>query len=196
MTLKILLIYPRWRKLERQTEFHLPPHGPIVFAASLPARTEVVFIDENVESLDPGATADLVALSVMLTCQLPRAYEIAGHFRNEGVPVMFGGIAAMLHSPEMTAHCDSVFLGEAEGRMEAVLEDLEKGRLRKVYDYMEVPAAIESIGPARRDLLKRELYQYRGVQMLDLVHASRGCKFNCFPAAWASSGGGASGPGP
>ena len=34
--MKFRLIYPRWKKLDRQTEFHLPPHGPVVFAATLP----------------------------------------------------------------------------------------------------------------------------------------------------------------
>jgi radical SAM superfamily enzyme YgiQ (UPF0313 family) len=189
VTVKILLVYPRWRKLERQTEFHLPPHGPIVFAATIPASVETIFVDENVESLDLSADADLVAISVMLTCQLPRGYEIADAFGKRGVPVIFGGIAVMLHSVEVATHGDSIFLGEAEGRFGVVLEDLEKGRLRKVYDFMDEPASIASVGPARRDLLKHDLYQYRGVQMLDLIHASRGCKFNCFPCCVGFLGG-------
>ena len=49
--MNIKLIYPRWRKLEFQTPFDLPPHGPIVFAASLPRNIELTFVDENVESL-------------------------------------------------------------------------------------------------------------------------------------------------
>ncbi len=36
--MKFRLIYPKWPKLDRQTEFHLPPHGPVVFAAALPDR--------------------------------------------------------------------------------------------------------------------------------------------------------------
>jgi radical SAM superfamily enzyme YgiQ (UPF0313 family) len=187
--MKILLIYPAWKKLERQTTFHLPPHGPVVFAAALPSDVTVEFVDENVEEIDFSAGADLVALSVMLSCQLPRAFEISAQFRNRAIPVIFGGIAVMLHSEEVAAHADSVFLGEAEGRMEMVLADLKKGQLRKLYDYMHDFPAIDSIGPARRDLLKRDLYQYRNVQMLDLVHASRGCKFNCFPCCTGFLGG-------
>lgn len=187
--MKILLIYPTWKKLERQTQFHLPPHGPVVFAAALPRDVEVEFVDENVEDIDFSAGADLVALSVMLSCQLPRAFEISAQFRSRGIPVIFGGIAAMLHSEEVSAHADSVFLGEAEGRMEMVLADLRRGNLRKVYDYMYDHPDIGSIGPARRDLLKHNLYRYRNVQMLDLVHASRGCRFNCFPCCTGFLGG-------
>ena len=47
--MKFRLIYPKWPKLQRQTKFHLPPHGPVVFAACLPPDVEVEFIDENLE---------------------------------------------------------------------------------------------------------------------------------------------------
>ena len=49
--MKFKLIYPKWRKLDRQTAFHLPPHGPVVFAATIPEDVEVEFVDENVEDL-------------------------------------------------------------------------------------------------------------------------------------------------
>ncbi|TRO81845.1 B12-binding domain-containing radical SAM protein [Desulfuromonas acetexigens] len=187
--MKMLLIYPRWSKLERQTEFHLPPHGPVVFAATLPPEVEVEFVDENLEAVDFAASADLVALSVMLSCQLPRAFEIARRFREQGRTVIFGGIAVMLHAEEVALHADAVFLGEAEGRMAAVIDDFQAGRLKPVYDYMNNHPDIRLVGTARRDLLKRELYNYRGVQMLDLVHASRGCKFDCFPCCTGYLGG-------
>jgi radical SAM superfamily enzyme YgiQ (UPF0313 family) len=45
------------------------------------------------------------------------------------------------------------------------------------------------VGTARRDILNRDLYNYRGVQMVDLVHASRGCRFHCYPCAVAYLGG-------
>ncbi len=54
---------------------------------------------------------------------------------------------------------------------------------------MNNPPAIELIGTARREILNRDLYNYRGVQMLDLVHASRGCKFDCFPCCTGFLGG-------
>lgn len=161
----------------------------MVFAAALPRGIEVEFVDENVQAIDFGAAPEMVALSVMLSCQLPRAFEISALFRSRGIPVIVGGIAAMLHHEEVLAHCDSVFLGEAEGRMERLLDDYNKGCLRKVYDHMSDHPASSSIGPARRDLLKRDLYRYRGVQMLDLVHASRGCRFNCFPCCTRFLGG-------
>ena len=51
LTMKFKLIYPRWPKLKGQNEFHLPPHGPVVFAAALPEDVDVEFIDENLETI-------------------------------------------------------------------------------------------------------------------------------------------------
>lgn len=187
--MKLELIYPRWPKLERQTEFHLPPHGPVVFAAALPEWVEVNFTDENLQCMDFDASCDLVAISTMLTSQLPRAFEIAREFQSRGKKVIFGGIATMLHADEVQEYADSVFLGEVEGRIEQVLRDFEAGNLKPVYDYMHNHPDINLVGTARREILQRDLYNYRGVQMLDLVHASRGCKFNCFPCCTGYLGG-------
>jgi radical SAM superfamily enzyme YgiQ (UPF0313 family) len=187
--MRFKLIYPRWPKLKHQLEFHLPPHGPVVFAATLPEDIEVEFVDENLEEIDFSDPTDVVGISMMLTIQVTRGWEIADIYRKMGIPVIFGGIATMLHAKETASHADAVFLGEAEGRMETVLDDLKQGRLKKVYDYLDDPPPIEWVGIARRDILKRELYNYKGIQMVDLVHASRGCRYHCYPCAVAYLGG-------
>ena len=187
--MKFRLIYPKWPKLDRQSEFHLPPHGPVVFAASLPDDIEVEFVDENLETINFDDPVDFVGISMMLTVQIKRGWEIADTYRRRGIRVIFGGIATMLHAEETMEHADAVFLGESEGRMEGVLADFRKGRLQKVYNFLEDRPPIETVGTARRDILKRDLYNYKGIQMVDLVHASRGCRFHCYPCAVAYLGG-------
>jgi len=187
--MKFKLIYPKWPKLARQTEFHLPPHGPVVFAAALPEDVDVAFIDENLASINFDDPVDLVAISMMLTVQVKRGWEIADIYRRKGVIVIFGGIATMLHAEETMRHADAVFIGEAEGKMEQVLADFKAGQLQKIYNCLEDRPPIETIGSARRGILKRDLYNYRGIQMVDLVHASRGCRFHCYPCAVAYLGG-------
>ena len=187
--MRFKLIYPKWPKLKEQTEFHLPPHGPVVFAASLPDDVDVGFVDENLETIDFDDPADLVGISMMLSLQVKRGWQIADTYRKKGVKVIFGGISTMLHAEETMKHADSVFLGEAEGKMDKVLSDFRNGRLQQVYDFMEDRPPIEQVGPARRDLLKKDLYSYKGVQMVDLVHASRGCRFHCYPCCVAYLGG-------
>jgi len=187
--MKFTLIYPKWKKLRGQTEFHLPPHGPVVFAAALPKDIEIKFIDENLETIDFDDQADLIGISMMLTSQVKRGWEIADEYRKRGLPVICGGIATMLHAEETSLHADAVFLGEAEGRMEQVLDDFRNNQLRKIYDYLTDFPPIESVGIARRDILKRQLYNYKGIQMVDLFHASRGCRFDCYPCCVSYLGG-------
>ena len=187
--MKLKLIYPRWKKLPGQTTFNLPPHGPVVFAATLPEYVDVSFTDENVEELDMDEECDVVAISMMLTTQVKRGWAIADAYRAKGIPVMFGGISTMLHAEETLQHADSIFLGESEGRQEQVFQDLQNGCLKKVYNYMGHQPDIALVGPARRDLYKRELYNHKGVQMVDLFHASRGCRFSCYPCAVSYLGG-------
>ncbi|MHB8136898.1 MAG: B12-binding domain-containing radical SAM protein [Smithellaceae bacterium] len=187
--MKFLLIYPKWEKLERQTRFTLPPHGPVVMAACLPADVDVKFIDENVEPIDFDTGTDFVGISMMLTAQVKRGWEIADTFRAKGIKVICGGIATMLHAEECEQHADAVYMGEAEGRMEQIFADFRAGNLQKVYNFMQDQPPIESVGTARRSILNRDMYNYRGVQMVDLVHASRGCRFNCYPCAVRFLGG-------
>ena len=187
--MKLKLIYPKWKKLPGQTTFNLPPHGPVVFAATLPEEVEVSFTDENVEELNMDEECDVVAISMMLTTQVKRGWAIADAYRAKGIPVMFGGISTMLHAEETLQHADSIFLGESEGRSAQVIEDLKNGKLKKVYNYMGNQPDIALVGPARRDLYKRELYNHKGVQMVDLFHASRGCRFSGYPCAVSYLGG-------
>jgi radical SAM superfamily enzyme YgiQ (UPF0313 family) len=187
--LKLKIIYPKWPKLKNQPKFNLPPHGPVVFAATLNDDIDISFCDENVQELNFDEDADLIALSVTLTCQTPRAWEIADRYRANGQRVLVGGIAATLHPTEAMEHADAVFLGEAEGHSNAVIEDFKRGELKKLYDFSTDYPETTLIKTARRDILDRKLYNFRGVQMIDLVHASRGCRFNCFPCCTPFLGG-------
>lgn len=183
------LIYPKWTKLEGQNTFVLPPLGPAAFAATLPEDITVDFIDENLQPLDYNDSADLVGISVMLTAQIRRGWEIADEYRRRGKKVIFGGIGTMLHAQETMEHADSVFLGETEGRMEEVLDDFRKDQLKKVYNYLPYPPDTSLIGPARRSILNEDLYYHKGIRMVDLFHASRGCRFACYPCAASFLGG-------
>ena len=186
---KLKLIYPKWKKLPGQTTFNLPPHGPVVFAASLPDYVDVSFTDENVEEIDFNEDCDIVSISMMLSTQVKRGWEIADCFRKQGKKVIFGGISTMLHAEETIEHADSVFLGESEGRMEEVFNDFKAKKLKKIYNFMGNLPDINLVGTARRDLYKKHLYNHKGVQMVDLFHASRGCRFSCYPCAVSYLGG-------
>lgn len=187
--MKFKLIYPRWPKLEGQTAFNLPPHGPVVMAAAIPEWVDVVFVDENVDVLEVCDDADLIGISMMLTAQVKRGWAIADAYRKIGKKVIFGGISTMLHAEETMEHADAIFMGEVEGRMEAVFTDFVNNKLKQVYNFMYQHPDINLVGPARRDLLDREKYNHKGVQMVDLFHASRGCRYSCYPCCVSFLGG-------
>ena len=187
--MKFRLIYPKWKKLEGQTAFNLPPHGPVVMAAEIPDWVEVEFVDENVQEVLFDQEPDLVGISMMLTSQVRRGWEIADAYRKLGKKVIFGGISTMLHAEETLPHADSIFMGEVEGRLSAVFDDFHKGELKQAYNFLNDPPDAALIGPARRSILNDELYYYRGVRMVDLFHASRGCKFKCYPCCVPFLGG-------
>ena len=187
--MKFKLIYPKWKKLEGQTTFNLPPHGPVVMAAALPEFVNIDFIDENVENLEIKDDADFIGISMMLTTQVKRGWEIADEYRKIGKKVIFGGISTMLHAQETMLHADSVFLGEAEGKLEKVFSDFQANKLQKIYNFINDQPDINLVGPARRDILNKDLYYHKGVRMVDLFHASRGCKYKCYPCAVCYLGG-------
>ncbi len=95
-------------------------------AAEIPEDVEVDFTDENVEDLVIDENCDFVGISTMLTTQVRRGWEIADQYRKLGKKVIFGGISTMLHAEEAMLHSDSVFLGEVEGRLKQVFDDLQK----------------------------------------------------------------------
>ena len=143
---------------------------------------KISFTDEHVQTLDFNESADLIFISCMLTCQIPRGWEIADTFREMGKTVVMGGISTHLHAEESMTHGRLRFSGRSrKGRTPQVLEDFMRGELKPLYDFRGNFPDTALIKPARRSILDRELYNYRGVQMVALIHASRGCRFKMFP---------------
>ena len=187
--MKLLIIYPSWPKLAGQTRFDLPPLGPIQAAACADASWQVAVCDENVEAVDFQCDCDLVGLSIMLTCQAPRAYELAREFRARGKTVLMGGLHVSLCPEEAASHADSIVVGEAEGLMEQALADFERGAIQPIYRREGFPD-INAMPLPRRDLYdKKRHYTHKDWELVDLVETSRGCRFNCYPCCTPYLGG-------
>jgi len=155
----------------------------------------VRIVDEVAEDLPGDLEPDLVALT-SLTITVPRAYEIARHFRQRGVPVVLGGVHATLVPDEAQQYVDIVYQGEAESSWPAVIADFEAGKLKPRYN--GGATTIEADGPSLRS---GHAYQLQGLPMprrsaysrsylLQLVSASRGCVYRCeFCTLWKLEGG-------
>jgi len=147
------------------------PLGLMVLAGLTPPEWEISIVDENLGVPDYAAMPrpDLVGITAF-TSQANRAYEVATHFRNLGVPVVMGGIHATMCLEEVMERADSVVTGEAEGIWPQVLEDARNGSLNRRYD--GGLAEISDVPLARHDLLASG-YAFGAIQ------TTRGCPLNC-----------------
>jgi radical SAM superfamily enzyme YgiQ (UPF0313 family) len=147
------------------------PLSLMVLAGLTPPEWDTSIVDENLGVPDYPAMPrpDLVGITAF-TSQANRAYEVAGHFRRLGVPVVMGGIHATMCLDEVLEHVDSVVTREADSVWPEVLEDARQGRLKRRYDGGF--AEMTDVAPARHDLLSRG-YAFGAIQ------TTRGCPLNC-----------------
>jgi hypothetical protein len=127
----------------------------------------------------------LLALVGVQSNQYPRALDIARPFRAAGIPVVIGGFhvsgcVAMLDgcAVDLDACRDigvSMFAGEAEGRLELVLQDAATERLAPLYDFMRNLPDIEG---APVPFLPK-LYVERTLGLSTSFDAGRGCPYQC-----------------
>lgn len=169
--MKLLLINPANAKraeLMMAKSFRFPPLGLGYIAALTPSDWEVTLIDENFEPFR-YQEADLVGLTAF-TCVAPRAYEIAGIYREHGIPTVIGGIHASMLPEEALGYVDTVVIGEAESVWYQVIADFMAGKMQHIYrgKWLDLTGVIQP----HRGLFRRE-YAFGTIQ------ASRGCPIDC-----------------
>jgi radical SAM superfamily enzyme YgiQ (UPF0313 family) len=187
--MKIHFIFPSWPKLREQTRFDLPPLGIISAAAMVPEDIDITVTDENVQPIDFDNETDLVGISIMLTCQAPRAYEIAREFRKRNKTVVMGGLHVALCPDEAAVHADSIVIGESEGLIRMMVNDFRDMNLKKLYKMEGFPDMTKIPNPRRGLYNKKKYYTYKGWELVDLIQTSRGCRFNCYPCCVPYLGG-------
>lgn len=180
-SVRVLLVYPRdpesfWsfrhvlRFVGRRAAF--PPLGLMTVAAMLPAGWSLKLVDTNLAALEDRdiAWADWVMLSGMIVHQ-DSARQIARRCAGLGKPVIAGGpLFTTGHRgyPEIP----HFVLGEAEGVIRELVDDMRRGALRAVYRASEYPE-IRATPVPRWDLIELRHYVTMPVQF------SRGCPFDC-----------------
>jgi radical SAM superfamily enzyme YgiQ (UPF0313 family) len=171
---KVLLIFPREKgvKYSNDTLYPFPMLGLTILASFFPRNYEVKIINEAIEEIDFNSEVALVGITA-LTCVSKRAYDVADLFRERGVKVILGGVHPSLLPEEAKEHADSVFIGEAEERLEKVLGDFEAGTLQPFYKN-EGWSDLKGMPVARRDLLGKK---YSPV--FKAIETTRGCPNRC-----------------
>jgi hypothetical protein len=127
----------------------------------------------------------LVALVGVQSNQFPRAVDIGRPLVAAGIPVCIGGFhaagsLAMLPEPpaeirEAWALGISIFAGEAEGRLDGLLQDAYHGKLKPLYDR---DAELPGLEGVRTPVLPRSALR-RQLSARTTFDAGRGCPFQC-----------------
>lgn len=148
-----------------------PPLGLATLAAYLNPDDDIEIQDEHVETLTLDDHPDLVVIQVYITSAY-RAYELADHYRSQGVFVALGGLHVTSMPDEAAAHADVIFLGPGEDTWPQFLADFRHGRAARRYQSSQ--RTLIGLPPIRRDLIKRHLYL-----VPNSIVVSRGCPHKC-----------------
>jgi len=170
--MKILLISPSVDPNGKTNKQMLMPQLALFILEGLtPKEHQVVTLDEEAEDIDLEQDCDLVGISFM-TSNASRAYWLAREFKKRGRTVVLGGVHPTLLPDEASPHGDSVVIGEAEGVWAELLEDHQKGRLKKIY-HEPRPDLSTYVPKNFSKITKRHLFG-----MVPIM-TTRGCPYHC-----------------
>jgi radical SAM superfamily enzyme YgiQ (UPF0313 family) len=152
----------------------LPSLGLLTLAGQTPDNIDLEYLE--VKELGEVATLptdfDAVAIS-SFTARIKAAYELADRFRSEGTIVILGGLHVTALPQEASAHADAVVVGEGEPVWPQLIDDLQRGTLRRIYDARPYSFDLAKAPMPRFELLDPARYNRVTVQ------TQRGCPFDC-----------------
>jgi len=152
----------------------LPSLGLLTLAAMTPPPHRVTYLEipSPGDLADLPGSFDLVAIS-SFTAQMPEAYALARRFRDAGALVVLGGLHVTALPDEAEEHADAVVVGEGEAVWPRLLDDAERGRLRRRYDARSEPFDLALAPVPSFEILDVSRYNRLTVQ------TSRGCPWRC-----------------
>ncbi|MCP4269541.1 MAG: radical SAM protein [Candidatus Brocadiaceae bacterium] len=187
--MKALLInpskYDTYGNLERYQWGGLPPLNLVIVASLMQEQgVKVVLVDEYVQDIPFDSDYDLVGISTTFTCTFPRVIDICGKFKEKMIPVVLGGTHATCMHKEVLEYCDAVILGEAEGKVEELLNDLRAtDKLKPLYGSQQfIDLGSEPFRRPPYELVDMEKYIKLGVLKKSnffAIESSRGCPMPC-----------------
>ncbi len=128
-----------------------------------------------------------VAMFTVSTTNCIATYEVADQARSRGVKVVMGGIHVSMVPQEAAAHADAIVIGEAEGVIDSLLDDLDAGNLATAYEGgraaslagLPVPAWDLGVTPIRRGSGSEGQNAVDYAPWVIPVQTSRGCRNAC-----------------
>ncbi len=172
--MKLLLIAPAGLEVQGVKGKHIHHLNLAVIAAlATPYFDEVRIVEEEFERLDLNESADLVGIT-MMSCQAPRGYYLADHFRKRGIPTICGGSHASFMVEECSGHFDSVVINEVEMIWDEIMEDFQADRLKPVY-HTDKLIDLKDLPMPRKDLF----FETGSTLNAQVLQTGRGCPLGC-----------------
>lgn len=143
-------------------------------AAGTPGHWELRYWDENLLQGPPPLKPfpEVVGITVHLTFA-ERAYQLAAWYRRWGAKVILGGLHVLTAPDEAAPHADALAIGEGVQVWPHILQDVEEGTLKPVYEggYKR---------PYRDDPMpRRDLVAGSDFLTTSSIIATRGCHNRC-----------------
>jgi len=159
--------------------------GDVAFDIQVFDETNIRIRPDRIARMIEQAGDGMVMLVGVQSNQFPRALDVAASLRARGIKVCIGGfhvsgVISMLDGVDADldrakAMGVSVFAGEAEGRLDEVLQDAAAGALKPLYNYMPDLPNLEG-APIPLMPAQRAQRTAGGVTSFD---AGRGCPYQC-----------------
>ncbi|MEW6776563.1 MAG: radical SAM protein [Bdellovibrionota bacterium] len=172
---KLLLVAPAGLEVQGVRGKHVH-HLNLGILAALGEKyfTDIEIAEEEFSPIDLNQTPDLVGMT-MMTCQAPRGYWLADHFRKKGSKVIMGGSHTSFRLEEGLRHADAVVNGEVEDLWPQIMQDFSGGKLEgKVYHADTLPD-LAKIPMPRKDLFFKTNTTFNA----QVIQSGRGCPLGC-----------------
>lgn len=190
---KVLFIEPRAPRAHIFSRVVIPRLGCVLLGTILRQQgLEVKVIVEEVSSPNLATLdfhPDLVCIS-SITSTIPRAYQLADYYRQQGIPVVMGGPHSSFLPAESLEHADYVVCGEGDEALPELITACNEGR-----GFESIPNLCFSQGEGIQQNPRRpyiEDLDTLPIPDYSLIHGwhpgrhpyisiatSRGCPFNC-----------------
>lgn len=143
-----------------------------LLAAMMPDEWETEIILEILEDIPWDTDADIIGISSMGHGVI-RSLDIAKEFKNRGKTVILGGYMVSIMAEEAAKYCDAVVVGDAELIWKELLEDYNKGTLKKIYEKNLEKGTLSTPLPRFDLIIHKKIGDFLPVQ------AGRGCPNTC-----------------
>jgi len=138
--------------------------------AEVTPKKHITIVPTSYEDINFDENYDAVLINFK-TGTSQRAYIIADKFKRRGIKVILSGSHSSALPIEAKQHSDSVIVGSAEDLWPIIIDDIEKNKLKILYE------SKEKIN--QKSLSLTNVVEYKRSKILAAIEATRGCPYKC-----------------